>query len=63
MEISKEWCMNMAEIEGDAEIGAGVVATDPVWTQTNCLVCGRFTNRHGACNNVFQVEPGIWEHG
>ena len=33
-EISKEWCMNMAAIEGDAEIGAGVVAMDPVDAET-----------------------------
>ena len=29
-EISKEWCMRMAQLEGDAEIGAGRLAADPV---------------------------------
>lgn len=27
--ISKEWCLNMADLEGDAEIGAGLLAMDP----------------------------------
>ena len=27
----KEWCERMAKIEGDAEIGAGPVARDPVF--------------------------------
>ena len=27
--VSKEWCERMARLEGDAEIGAGVVARDP----------------------------------
>ena len=30
-EISKEWCMLMAQYEGDAEIGAGQFALDPVF--------------------------------
>jgi len=30
--ISKEWCENMARLENDSEIGAGVVGRDP------CLV-------------------------
>ena len=29
--ISKEWCMRMAQLEGDAEIGAGRLAIDPVF--------------------------------
>ena len=31
MEISKEWCMRMAQLEADAEIGAGLLAGDPVF--------------------------------
>ena len=31
IEINKEWCMRMAQFEGDAEIGAGQVAIDPVF--------------------------------
>ena len=30
IEISKEWCMRMAELEADAEIGAGALSVDPV---------------------------------
>ena len=28
---SQEWCMRMARLEGDAEIGAGRLAADPVF--------------------------------
>ena len=31
IEISKEWCMRMAQLEDDAEIGAGLLAIDPVF--------------------------------
>lgn len=30
IEITKEWCLRMAHLEGDAEIGAGLLALDPV---------------------------------
>ncbi len=30
LRISKEWCMRMAQLEGDAEIGAGRLAINPV---------------------------------
>lgn len=29
VEIDKNWCVNMAKLEGDAEIGAGLLALDP----------------------------------
>ena len=31
VDIDKEWCMRMAQLEGDAEIGAGRMAFDPVF--------------------------------
>ena len=31
IEISREWCRRMAQHEGDAEIGAGRLAVDPVF--------------------------------
>jgi len=31
LEIKKEWCIRMAQLEGDAEIGAGRLAVDPVF--------------------------------
>lgn len=31
MEISQEWCTHMAQLEGDAEIGAGRLTIDPVF--------------------------------
>ena len=30
LDIEKEWCIRMAQLEGDAEIGAGRLAVDPV---------------------------------
>ena len=31
LDIGKEWCIRMARIEGDAEIGAGRLAVDPAF--------------------------------
>ena len=31
LEIEEEWCIRMAQIEGDVEIGAGRLAVDPVF--------------------------------
>lgn len=30
MKITKDWCLNMAAKEGDAEIGAGMASCDPM---------------------------------
>lgn len=44
-EIPKEWCIRMAALEGDAEIGAGTIAVDPVFD--------------GDAVPEFQEEPSI----
>lgn len=31
IEISKDWCATMAQLEADTEIGAGILAIDPVF--------------------------------
>ena len=31
VEIGKEWCIRMAELEASTEIGAGLLAVDPVF--------------------------------
>jgi len=31
IDISREWCLRMAQLEGDTEIGAGALAGDPVF--------------------------------
>lgn len=31
IEITKDWCVRMAHLEGDAEIGAGISSIDPVF--------------------------------
>jgi transcriptional regulator with XRE-family HTH domain len=31
IDFTEEWCMNMAQLEGDADIGAGFLAIDPVF--------------------------------
>lgn len=41
LRISKEWCMRMAQLEGDAEIGAGRLATDPVFDGDTALAVDR----------------------
>lgn len=50
IDISKEWCLRMAELEGDGEIGAGLVAVDPIVSgdslepmrEETMIVFGRF---------------------
>jgi hypothetical protein len=49
LQISKEWCMRMAELEGDSEVGAGALAMDPqprastLWER---IKCNLFHRRH-----------------
>ena len=31
IEVTKDWCLRMAELEADEEIGVGLVAVDPVF--------------------------------
>ena len=31
LEVTQEWCLAMANLEGDTEIGAGAVAIDPIF--------------------------------
>jgi len=38
IEVTKEWCMTMAQHEADAEIGAGLLAVDPVFDGETALV-------------------------
>ncbi|ODT86211.1 MAG: hypothetical protein ABS69_00190 [Nitrosomonadales bacterium SCN 54-20] len=52
IEVTKDWCVRMAQIEGDAEIGAGISSIDPVFDgetlltfnteELNNVVFGRF---------------------
>jgi HTH-type transcriptional regulator, competence development regulator len=35
--IPKAWCLRMAQLEGDAEIGAGALAVDPVFDGETAL--------------------------
>jgi transcriptional regulator with XRE-family HTH domain len=37
IEITKEWCLRMAQLEADAEIGAGLLAIDPVFEGDTAL--------------------------
>ena len=41
LRISKEWCIRMAQLEGDAEIGAGRLAIDPVFDGDTAPVVDR----------------------
>jgi hypothetical protein len=31
IDFTEEWCLNMAQLEADAQIGAGLLAVDPVF--------------------------------
>lgn len=30
LKVSKEWCLNMAKLESDEEIGAGIISYNPI---------------------------------
>src|SRR3990167_4778640 len=47
IEISKDWCLKMASLEGDTEIGAGVTAADPLF------------DGEAETQNVGEDEPSI----
>lgn len=68
IEFTKEWCMRSAEIEGDAEIGAGSLAALS-WELVECSRCsglGRIYGGHDSdpsdyggcpvCNGSGQME-------
>ena len=40
IEMSKEWCLKMAAIEGDASIGVGIYAIDPEFENWSILAHG-----------------------
>ena len=45
LRISKEWCVRMAQLEGDAEIGAGPLAIDPVFDRETAPLVDRDVER------------------
>jgi HTH-type transcriptional regulator, competence development regulator len=47
IEIPKDWCLRMASLEADAEIGVGVIATDP------------FFDGEAEAQDVEEDEPSI----
>ena len=55
LEIEKEWCIRMAQLEGDAEIGAGRLAVDPVFEgETVPAVASS-----GTALDAFVAVPGV----
>jgi len=48
IEITKDWCIKMARLEDDYEIGAGAIAVDPV-----------FDGEKAAADTSEQSEPSI----
>ena len=56
LEIEKDWCIRMAHLEGDAEIGAGRPAVDPVFDDEAApAVTG---GDGGAALDAFVAVPG-----
>ena len=56
-----EFCQECLPALYDSLVSRGKIV-EPDYAQANCAICGRFTDRYGACANVFQVDPGMWEH-
>ena len=63
LRISKEWCMRMAQLEGDAEIGAGRLAIDPVFDGETAPVVDRDEERpniaFGRLINLMRRRRGV----
>lgn len=61
--ISREWCMRMAQLEGDAEIGAGRLASDPVFDSDTTTVAKRDGDESnivfGRLINLMRRQRGI----
>ena len=54
LEIEKDWCIRMAHLEGDAEIGAGRLAVDPVFDDEAAPAAAG----GGAAQDAFVPVPG-----
>ena len=54
LEIEKDWCIRMAHLEGDAEIGAGRLAVDPVFDDAAIPAVAD----GGAALDAFVAVPG-----
>ena len=63
LRISKEWCMRMAQLEGDAEIGAGHWTIDPVSHGETPVVVDRDDERlnfvFGRLVNLMRRRRGV----
>lgn len=61
--ISKEWCMHMSQLEGDAEIGVGRLAIDPAFDAENSLGADREVEwlniAFGRLINLMRRQRGI----
>ena len=59
LEIGKEWCIRMAQIEGDAEIGAGRLAVDPVFDGETVPAVAGDGEGASAWNEAHEVGHGL----
>ena len=59
LEIGKEWCIRMAQIEGDAEIGAGRLAVDPVFDGETIPAVAGDGEGSNAWNEAHEVGHGL----
>jgi len=66
LEISKDWCMKMAELEGDVEVGAGspmhpLRQAEPDWPpQSSASKLPEGTLKYGSTGQLWEVRGGVW---
>ena len=59
LDIKKEWCIRMAQVEGDAEIGAGRLAIDPVFDGEAIPAVAGDGEGSNAWNEAHEVGHGL----
>lgn len=63
---SKDWCLKMAELEGDGEIGAGsplhpLRQAEPDWPpQSSAARLPEGTRKYGSTGQLFEARNGQW---
>lgn len=66
MKISKDWCMKMAELEGDAEISAGspfhpLRLAEPDWPPSSSAAeMPEGTLKYSSTGQLFEAKGGQW---
>lgn len=59
IDVTKEWCLRMAELEADEEIGAGLLAVDPVFDGESATTSEEPTLAFGRFITLMRRDRGL----